>query len=167
MTTDHDLGVRILSGAPHKERNYNMGFQIKKNNANFVPLTPLSFLYRTAEIFPKRLAWIYGNRKANYRELFLRSKNLAVALKKLKVKPNPIKKELYSVNVPVKQKLIDVDVSVVNKTREKLIDRVNFLQKIKPKLNIEIKSPVLRQEYTKPDSFMKKIGKPKKIATRE
>ena len=92
---------------------------------------------------------------------------MSVALiEKLKVKPNPIKKELYSVNVPVKQKLIDVDVSVVNKTREKLIDRVNFLQKIKPKLNIEIKSPVLRQEYTKPDSFMKKIGKPKKIATR-
>ena len=88
---------------------------------------------------------------------------MSVALiEKLKVKPNPIKKELYSVNVPVKQKLIDVDVSVVNKTREKLIDRVNFLQKIKPKLNIEIKSPVLRQEYTKPDSFMKKIGKPKK-----
>ena len=57
---------------------------------------------------------------------------MSVALiEKLKVKPNPIKKELYSVNVPVKQKLIDVDVSVVNKTREKLIDRVNFLQKIK------------------------------------
>ena len=63
---------------------------LSKNKANYSSLTPLSFLYRTAEIFPKRLAWIYGNRKANYRELFLRSKNLAVALKKLKVKKGNI-----------------------------------------------------------------------------
>ena len=36
MTTDHDLGVRILSGAPHKECNDNMDSQFKRNNANFV-----------------------------------------------------------------------------------------------------------------------------------
>ena len=64
MTTDHDLGVRILSGAPYKKCNYNMNFQLKKNKSNFVPLTPLSFLYRTKNIFPKRTAWIYGKRKA-------------------------------------------------------------------------------------------------------
>ena len=56
MTTDHDLGVRILSGAPHKECNNNMDSQLKRNNANFVPLTPLSFLYRTKNIFPEHIA---------------------------------------------------------------------------------------------------------------
>ena len=64
MTTDHDLGVRILSGAPYSERDNNMDTQLKKNNANFVQLTPLSFLYRTKNIFPKHIAWVYGKRKA-------------------------------------------------------------------------------------------------------
>merc|ERR1712196_136530 len=92
---------------------------------------------------------------------------MSVALiEKLKIKPSPVKKNLYSVNVPVKQKLVDVDVSVVNKTRENLIDRMNFLQNIKSKLNLEIKSPVLKQEPIKPDTFMKTIGKPNKIERR-
>ena len=30
-----------------------MSSQLKKNKSNFVPLTPLSFLYRTKNIFPK------------------------------------------------------------------------------------------------------------------
>ena len=49
---------------------------------------------------------------------------MSVALiEKLKLKPSPVKKTLYSVNVPVKQQLVDVNISVVNKTRENLIDR--------------------------------------------
>jgi len=92
---------------------------------------------------------------------------MSVALiEKLKLKPSPVKKTLYSVNVPVKQQLVDVNISVVNKTRENLIDRANFLQKIKSKLNLEIKSPILKQETTIPESFMKNIGKPKKLEKR-
>jgi hypothetical protein len=92
---------------------------------------------------------------------------MSVALiEKLKLKPNPVKKTLYSVNVPVKQQLVDVNVSVVNKTRENLINRANFLQKIKSRLNLEIKSPVLKQETTIQDRFMKVIGKPKKLEKR-
>ena len=84
-------------------------------------------------------------------------------IEKLKVKPSPVKKTLYTIGIPVKQKMVDVDVSVVNKTRENLIDRMNFLQNIKSKLNLEIKSPVLKQDTIKPDTFMKIIGKPKAI----
>ena len=92
---------------------------------------------------------------------------MSVALiEKLKVKPKPVKKELYEINVPVKQVKVDVDVSVVNKTREKLIDRLDFMKKIKSKLNIEIKSPILKQEPVQSSSFMKKIGKPKKLERR-
>ena len=61
-----------------------------KNKANFSALTPLSFLYRTAEIFPKRLAWIYEKRKATYQELLIRSKRLAASLKALNVKKGDI-----------------------------------------------------------------------------
>ena len=69
---------------------------LSKNKANFSALTPLSFLYRTASVFPNRLAWIYGRRKASYKELYLRSKNLAVAIKALKVR----KGEVVSVMLP-------------------------------------------------------------------
>ena len=61
-----------------------------KNKANFSALTPLSFLYRTAEIFPKRLAWIYEKRKATYQELLIRSKRLAGAIKSLNVNKGDI-----------------------------------------------------------------------------
>ena len=70
--------------------------ELSKNKANFSALTPLSFLYRTASIFPSRLAWIYGSRKASYQELYLRSKNLAAAIKKLRVR----KGEVVSVMLP-------------------------------------------------------------------
>ena len=59
---------------------------LEKNIANYSSLTPLSFLYRTVEIFPNRIAWVYGSRKANYQELYSRCKNLAAAVKTLKVK---------------------------------------------------------------------------------
>ena len=61
MTTDHDLGVRILSGAPYKECDHNMNSQLKKNKSNFVPLTPYLFI-QNKKYFPKRIAWIYGKK---------------------------------------------------------------------------------------------------------
>ncbi len=69
---------------------------LKKNKANHVSLTPLSFLYRTKEIFPKRLAWIYKNRKATYEEFYYRCKGLALAVKDLNIK----KGEVVSVMLP-------------------------------------------------------------------
>ena len=70
--------------------------ELPKNKANFTQLTPLSFLYRTVEIFPKRLAWIYGKRKASYIELYLRCKHLAASIKKLNIK----KGDVVSVMLP-------------------------------------------------------------------
>ena len=60
--------------------------ELTKNKANFTPLTPLSFLYRTVEVFPKRLAWVYGKRKASYENFYLKCKKLAIAINKLKIK---------------------------------------------------------------------------------
>ncbi len=81
---------------------------LEKNIANYSSLTPLSFLYRAVNIFPKKIAWIYGKRRANYNELYLRSKNLAIALKKLKVK----KGDVVSVMLPNIPEMIEAHFGV-------------------------------------------------------
>ena len=54
---------------------------LDKNPANFQPLTPLSFLERSATIFPDRLAIVHGERSFTYREFWARCRRLASALK--------------------------------------------------------------------------------------
>ena len=53
---------------------------LERNDANYVPLTPLSFLRRAAAVFPERTAWIHGARHASYAEFYARSRRLASAL---------------------------------------------------------------------------------------
>jgi fatty-acyl-CoA synthase len=53
---------------------------LDKNAANFVPLSPLGFLRRTAEIYPQRTAVIYGARRQSWRETEARCHRLASAL---------------------------------------------------------------------------------------
>ena len=48
--------------------------------ANFAPLTPVSFLPRTAEIHPDRIAVIHGARRYTYRQFYERARRLASAL---------------------------------------------------------------------------------------
>ncbi|MGI9433761.1 MAG: acyl-CoA synthetase [Geminicoccaceae bacterium] len=60
---------------------------LDKNAANFAPLTPLSFLERTAAVFPKRLAWIHDGESATYERFRARCHRLASALAQLGVKP--------------------------------------------------------------------------------
>jgi fatty-acyl-CoA synthase len=53
---------------------------LRPNAANFSPLTPVSFLLRTAEIHPDRTAVIHGTRRYTYRQLYERARRLASAL---------------------------------------------------------------------------------------
>ena len=55
---------------------------LERNDANYVPLTPLSFLRRAAAVFPERRAWIHGDRSASYAAFYARSRRLASALAK-------------------------------------------------------------------------------------
>ncbi|MGI9510500.1 MAG: acyl-CoA synthetase [Geminicoccaceae bacterium] len=64
---------------------YQLG--LEKQAANFVPLTPLSFLERTASVFPDRTAWIHGTESADYRRFRARCHRLASALSKRGVQP--------------------------------------------------------------------------------
>ena len=59
---------------------------LDKNDANYVPLSPLSFLKRSASAFPNRTSLIYGNQKFTWRETQKRCFLLASALKKRGIK---------------------------------------------------------------------------------
>ena len=51
-----------------------------RNEANYVSLSPLSFMRRAAEVFPERLAIIHGEERRTWRETFLRCRRLSSAL---------------------------------------------------------------------------------------
>jgi fatty-acyl-CoA synthase len=51
-----------------------------RNAANYVPLTPVSFLKRAAHIYPERIAVIHAERRYSYRQLHERCRRLASAL---------------------------------------------------------------------------------------
>jgi len=53
---------------------------LEKNPANFVPLTPLSFLERVKDVYPERAAVIYGDRSFSWREIYTRCRRFASAL---------------------------------------------------------------------------------------
>jgi len=53
---------------------------LDRGPANHVPLSPLSFLKRSALVFPDKTAIIHGDRRYTYREYYARSRRLASAL---------------------------------------------------------------------------------------
>ena len=57
---------------------YNI--DLDRNPANFQPLTPLTFLARSASVFPSQMAVIHGSRRWTYAEFYARSRRLASAL---------------------------------------------------------------------------------------
>ena len=56
---------------------------LDKNNANFVPLTPLSFLQRAKDIYPNYEAIVYEDRKYTWTEVYKRCIKFASALEKI------------------------------------------------------------------------------------
>ena len=61
-----------------------------KRAANFVPLTPLSFLQRAADVFPDREAVVYGDVRLNYAEYHARVSRLAGALAAAGIVPGDV-----------------------------------------------------------------------------
>ena len=53
---------------------------LDKVAANHVPLTPISFLERSATVYPHKTAIVHGDRRITYREFYQRSRQLAGAL---------------------------------------------------------------------------------------
>src|SRR5580658_7677283 len=59
---------------------YDIG--LDKNAANYVPLSPIGFLLRSAEVYPQRTSVIYGARRYTWAQTLERCRRLASALAK-------------------------------------------------------------------------------------
>jgi fatty-acyl-CoA synthase len=59
---------------------------LDKNPANYQPLTPLSYLERSAATFPDHVAVIHGKSRTTYRDFHARAKRLASALARRGIK---------------------------------------------------------------------------------
>ena len=67
----------------------NQGF-MDKRPANYVPLTPLSFLPRAAAVFGERESVIYGNRRYRWAQTYERCQRLASAIKRAGLKTGEV-----------------------------------------------------------------------------
>ena len=55
---------------------------LEKNEANYAPLSPISFLIRSANIWPDKIAWVHGNNNNTYKQLLDRCASIASGLVK-------------------------------------------------------------------------------------
>ena len=76
-------------------------FGLDKCEANYSPLTPLTFLERTARIYPDRLAVVDGGDRKNWREVEQRSRQLASALRKSGIGKNDTVAVLAPNSLPI------------------------------------------------------------------
>jgi fatty-acyl-CoA synthase len=53
---------------------------LERNAANYAPLTPVSFLRRSADVYPHKTAVVHGEREYSYREFHERCRRLASVL---------------------------------------------------------------------------------------
>jgi fatty-acyl-CoA synthase len=54
--------------------------ELQRREANYVPLSPLSFIERSAKVYPGKVAVVQGNSRTTYAELYARCRRLASAL---------------------------------------------------------------------------------------
>ncbi len=59
---------------------------LDKNAANYQPLTPLSFLARSAAVYPDQVAIIHGGQRTTYAQFYARCRQLASSLAKAGLK---------------------------------------------------------------------------------
>jgi fatty-acyl-CoA synthase len=57
---------------------YELG--LDKNDANYTPLSPVTFLARSAEVYPDRVAIVHGATRRTWRQTYERARRLASAL---------------------------------------------------------------------------------------
>jgi 3-(methylthio)propionyl---CoA ligase len=61
-------------------RSYDL--HLDKNPANYTPLSPLSFLAKSAYVYPRRVATIHGDKRYSWAEVYARCRRLASALQR-------------------------------------------------------------------------------------
>ena len=68
------------------ESIYNQ--RLDRNSANYAPLTPLSFIERTAEVYPERLAIVHGALRQTWVQTYARCRRLASSLRRAGIGKN-------------------------------------------------------------------------------
>lgn len=63
---------------------------LPKGPANYVPLTPVSYLARAARIWPSRVAVVEGERRITYADFHARARRLASALRRAGIQPGEV-----------------------------------------------------------------------------
>ena len=53
---------------------------LPRTPANFAPITPLTFIQRSAEVYPDRLAVVHGDLRQNWADTYTRCRQLASSL---------------------------------------------------------------------------------------
>ncbi|MGI9216751.1 MAG: acyl-CoA synthetase [Hydrogenophaga sp.] len=61
---------------------------LPRNEANFAPISPLSFIERTAEVYPDRLAIVHGSLRQTWAQTYARTRQLASALQRAGIGKN-------------------------------------------------------------------------------
>ncbi len=61
---------------------------LPRNEANFAPISPLSFIERTAEVYPDRLAIVHGGLRQTWAQTYARTRQLASALQRAGIGKN-------------------------------------------------------------------------------
>jgi len=77
----------------------DLDFPLAKHKANYTPLSPLSFLKRSAEVYPEYTALIHGERTLSFAEVYNRCCRLASRLDQHGVKPGDVV-SIIAPNIP-------------------------------------------------------------------
>ena len=69
-----------------QDQNAQSGSFLDARTANYVALSPIDFLKRTARVYPHKIAVVYGAQRVTYAEFYHRCRRLASALQKAGVR---------------------------------------------------------------------------------
>ena len=86
-----------MNGRDRSEEMFERG--LGRRQANFAALSPLSFLARSANTYPDRVAIVHGDRAITYRDFYERCRRFASALEQRGVGPNDTV-SIIAANIP-------------------------------------------------------------------
>ena len=104
-----------------------------KNDANFVPLTPISFLDRIKDVYPDYEAIVYKERKYSWRQVYDRCTRFASALTKVGIGlKKKIDKYQKIMSIDEKKNTKDIIKNIPNIKKNKFLIFSNKLKFISP-----------------------------------
>ena len=84
----------MLENSVKHTNPYTLG--LEKNEANFVCLSPLSFIERSAFVYPDRAAVIHGDWQITWKESYARCRRLASRVQEALAALQPLHRQLVS-----------------------------------------------------------------------